>query len=109
MKYCAKCGKELFDEAVVCPGCGCMVGENMAAPAEPKKQESAFKLVAKIFMIISTVVTGLYILPLAWCLPMTLSYCKKVKNKQPISTGFKVCILIFVNMVAGIVLLCDPE
>lgn len=23
MKYCAKCGKELVDEAVVCPGCGC--------------------------------------------------------------------------------------
>ena len=23
MKYCSKCGKELMDEAVVCPGCGC--------------------------------------------------------------------------------------
>lgn len=23
MKYCQKCGKELYDEAVVCPGCGC--------------------------------------------------------------------------------------
>lgn len=23
MKYCQKCGKELFDEAVICPGCGC--------------------------------------------------------------------------------------
>ena len=22
MKYCANCGKELFDEAVICPGCG---------------------------------------------------------------------------------------
>lgn len=26
MKFCTKCGKELFDEAVVCPGCGCPVG-----------------------------------------------------------------------------------
>ena len=25
MKYCQKCGKELFDEAVICPGCGCPV------------------------------------------------------------------------------------
>lgn len=25
MKYCQKCGKELHDEAVVCPGCGCPV------------------------------------------------------------------------------------
>ena len=23
MKYCSKCGNELFDEAVVCPKCGC--------------------------------------------------------------------------------------
>ena len=23
MKFCEKCGKELFDEAVFCPGCGC--------------------------------------------------------------------------------------
>ena len=23
MKYCSKCGKEIMDEAIVCPGCGC--------------------------------------------------------------------------------------
>ncbi len=23
MKFCSKCGKELFDEAVICPNCGC--------------------------------------------------------------------------------------
>lgn len=25
MKYCTKCGKELMDEAVICPNCGCAV------------------------------------------------------------------------------------
>ena len=34
MKFCSKCGNELIDEAVVCPGCGCAVGgrvmDNMA-------------------------------------------------------------------------------
>lgn len=25
MKFCEKCGKEIMDEAVVCPGCGCAV------------------------------------------------------------------------------------
>ena len=25
MKFCSKCGKELVDEAIVCPGCGCAV------------------------------------------------------------------------------------
>ena len=27
MKFCSKCGKEIMDEAVVCPGCGCAVEE----------------------------------------------------------------------------------
>ena len=25
MKFCQKCGKEIMDEAVICPGCGCEV------------------------------------------------------------------------------------
>ena len=25
MKFCSHCGKELVDEAIVCPGCGCGV------------------------------------------------------------------------------------
>ena len=33
MKHCAKCGNELFDEAVVCPQCGCPAGTGPAAPA----------------------------------------------------------------------------
>ena len=28
MKFCSHCGKEIVDEAVVCPGCGCAVGAN---------------------------------------------------------------------------------
>lgn len=31
MKFCTKCGKELLDEAVVCPGCGCPVEGAQAA------------------------------------------------------------------------------
>ena len=37
MKYCTKCGKELRDEAVICPGCGCAVGE----PANKKTEVKA--------------------------------------------------------------------
>lgn len=29
MKYCQKCGKEIMDEAVVCPVCGCSVTEEI--------------------------------------------------------------------------------
>lgn len=50
-----------------------------------------------------------FLIPLAWCIPMTVSVFKSSKENKPISTGFKVCVLIFVNLVAGILLLCRSE
>lgn len=40
---------------------------------------------------------------------MTVSMSRKLKNGQPISVGFKVCTLLFLNTVSGILLLCIPE
>lgn len=34
MKYCTKCGKEIMDEAVVCPACGCSQGMGMQNPGD---------------------------------------------------------------------------
>lgn len=38
MKYCEKCGNQLFDEAVMCPKCGCTVGKD---PSVQKQDETA--------------------------------------------------------------------
>ncbi len=37
MKFCQKCGKEIMDEAVICPGCGCAVEK------EIKKAEVSYE------------------------------------------------------------------
>ncbi len=105
MKFCVKCGKELMDEAVICTGCGCAVETEESKINKP----SGLSSVAKAFMVIGTVFTSLYLffIPLAWCLPMTIVYFKKVNRGERISTGFKVCSLIFVNTIAGILMLCD--
>ena len=138
MKFCTNCAAQIADDATMCPNCGAAqvvaqqnyatqqpygapqqpygapqqpygapqtYGDPYAEPAKP----SGLATAAKIFMIIATVVQGLYILPLAWCLPMTLSYCKKIKYNQPVSVGFKVCSLLFVNTIAGILMLCDKN
>lgn len=39
MKYCAYCGKELVDEAVICSGCGCPT-DLYKNPADSKQQFS---------------------------------------------------------------------
>lgn len=106
MKYCSRCGTQLVDQAVICIGCGCSVGP---APSTQAKKDSGLTTAAKVLMVLGTIVMGIYILPLAWCIPMTVSYFNKVKNNQPISTGFKVCSLLFVSTVAGILMLCDKD
>ena len=114
MKYCVKCGKQIDDEAVICIHCGRMIG-NLAFETQPAtvatgvKSATGLQTAAKIFMILSTVLTSIFTfgIALAWCLPMTLSYCKRTENNLPVSTGFKVCTLLFVNTIAGILMLCD--
>lgn len=49
------------------------------------------------------------LIALAWVIPMTISVSRRVKNCEPIGTGFKVCVLIFVNIISGILLLCRKE
>ncbi len=117
MKYCPKCGRELDDEAVMCTACGEMLEE---------KQDNRNKgliTAIKVFLIIACVtapfgsltmsstieliislIVGL--LPLAWCIPMTIIIFRKLKNNEPIGTALKVCTLIFVSLIAGIMLLC---
>ena len=115
MKYCVKCGNEMVDEAVICVKCGCAV-EQFPAVAEqpqqaPARTPSGLATAAKILMIISTVCMALSTccISLAWCLPMTISYSNKIKAGQPVSTGFKVCTLLFVNTISGILMLCDND
>lgn len=134
--YCVHCGSEIRDEAVVCIHCGCPIESgyevdnrgyavdnskyledrnnlhvniNCRSTANYPKSVSTLKNVAKAFMIAMTVLGGMYIIPLCWYIPMLNSYSNKLKRGEPISQGFKICILIFVSFVAGILLLCDNE
>ena len=111
MKFCSKCGKELVDEAVVCTGCGCAI-ESVSKKEEDSNKELGYGglgVAAQVFAIIGTVVLGLWIFPLAWCLPMTIIFCSKVNKGEKIGVGFKVCMLLFVSLLGGIFALCMGE
>ena len=49
MKYCQMCGRELMDEAVICPGCGCPTGTPMQQ--EAKRDEVSVGLCILAFLI----------------------------------------------------------
>lgn len=106
MKFCQKCGKEMVEEAVVCPSCGCSVAQENAVK---KNGDDGLAVASKIFLIIGCIAQGWLLLPLAWCLPITISVCNKMKRGEPVGTGLKVCALLFVNTIAGILLLCRSD
>lgn len=47
--------------------------------------------------------------PFAWCLSMTISYCSMIKKRKEISVDEKIFLLLFVNPVAGILMLCNKD
>ena len=110
MKYCTHCGKELLDEAVICPGCGCRVESAPSkSPLMDEDDKKIFALIIKVFMVIGCIASGWALIPLLWTIPMTKRVFNKLDNKEPMGVGFKVCVLLFVNVVAGIMLLVRDE
>lgn len=71
MKFCTHCGKELFDEAVICPGCGCAAsaaaGQKAGADlihklAEKVKTNGIIWLVIGILQILAGVFANWFVL-----------------------------------------------
>lgn len=65
------------------------------------------KLAAFILCLLSTIAMGILIVPLLWCVPMTISVYKYYKGDKFLGVGFKVCTLLFVSLIGGVILLCD--
>lgn len=101
--YCSHCGKEVENGALTCPQCGFLIKKE---EIKPVKSFGAIK----VFMILGCILNAfLYLIPLCWCIPMTISLNKKIENGEKCSTSFKVCTLLFVSMISGILLLCDND
>lgn len=94
------------------PGsCGPNYGPNGCGPMGyvQRGYDESTKTLIKVFLIIGCVCIGWAIIPLAWCLPMTISVCRSMRDNRPIGTGMKVCVLLFVSIIAGIILLCQDN
>ncbi len=70
-------------------------------------KNSGLATATKVFMVIGCIVNAIALIPLVWTIPMTIHYCNAKKNGNPIGIGFKICSLLFVNLIAGILMLCD--
>ena len=112
MKYCKNCGQELPEEADFFSNCGAQCYYKVEPTHQPQSnanEGSTLKTLALVFMIIATVISGFAIIPLCWCIPMTVYYSKRIKTGEPIDIGFKICTLLFVSTLSGILMLVDNK
>ncbi len=107
--FCTHCGAEINDEAFICVKCGCKVYEKAPDIKVKNESDDTMSVVIKVFLIFGCISQGWLLIPLAWCVPITVNIFNCMKNGTPISTGMKVCTLIFVNLIAGICLLCMDD
>ena len=120
--YCHHCGKEVENGNKFCPYCGALqdryseddyYGEREANFEKPKtvkpevssEAQSGLDLAVKIFMVLSCVAFGFAVIPLIWMVPMTIHAFHKADNNEEYGTAFSVCSLIFVDLVAGILMI----
>ncbi len=71
--------------------------------------DRTLRLIAFVFMVVSTVSVCWALIPLAWMIPMTVVAWGIYKGTRPNTVAFGVCTLIFVSLVAGILLLVSNK
>lgn len=93
MKFCSKCGKEIMDEAVICPGCGCStngVQEAIKAVEVPKKAKTA-----QVFGVLSILLLAPFGIPAII-----------LANQSKSETGGVMCKQAKAGLICGIIGLC---
>lgn len=84
---------------VVCIVIGAILTFGMRSAAEASSMAGLALLLCGMFALIS----------LTWRLPLTAHVFDHIKRGRRIGTAVKVCILLFVGLVSGILLLCRTE
>lgn len=139
MKFCEYCGTKLFDIDRTCPKCGAPIFEDKAdnktknngtsnfsnvnqqnfnninkEEHERQKKKEQINLLVKeiafVFMILSCICWGFIIIPLFWMIPMTIHYYNNcIKLKRPTTMFFKVCTLLFCNIISGLIMIFGEQ
>lgn len=73
-----------------------------SAPSKGTVPANANQLIGGVWMVFGII----SILSIAWQIPMECHMWSNGYKKAGLSTGFKICVMLFFNLVSGILLLC---
>ena len=108
MKTCSKCGCELMTQETSCSQCG--YGYSVS-----RKNSNVGAI--KVFVILGALCTGVFgwsiipipLLPLLWCIPVSVVICNKYDQGEHVGIGLKIFTLLFVSLIGGILMLCTND
>lgn len=127
-RFCYHCGVKIETDTAVCLKCGAA----LKIPVVKNKDARTLQAAALVIMEIDLALWVLgYIFAIAYVLfnkisDMTLYlllpiipivikaiatryYFAKAKYREPVNAVFKICVFIFINSIAGILMLCDDN
>lgn len=105
---CPQCGKTRQPGDRFCSSCGYKFSEEVAVIKEKSNLPWLTKI-AQIFFYIGFGLTCATVIGLCWALPMLYIYKRDRDTVGKHSIAFKVCTIIFISQVAGILMLIDYE
>lgn len=71
--------------------------------------DTTLRLIAFVFNVLSTIATGVFIIPLIWMIPICVINWNIYKGTRPNTVAFGVVDLIFCNLISGILLLVSTK
>ncbi len=87
--YCRICGKEINDQAVICPHCGCATKETPIQPTR-SKQLNVLSLLGFIFSLVSLLIALFGSVALAGLICSILGLVQTKNNTQQFGKGFAI-------------------
>ena len=90
MKFCTKCGKELVDEAVICPGCGVAQGEAAKPVAAKSNSGATVSIIGFVISLVSLIINPLYLCNIAAIVLGIIGVSSRDNNKK----GFAIAAII---------------
>ena len=105
---CPECGERRHQKDKFCASCGYKFPEEVAV-VRVKPTLSPLSKVAQIFFYIGFGLTCATVIGVCWALPMLHIYRRDRDTIGKHSIGFKVCTIIFISKIAGILMLVDYQ
>ena len=115
-KFCTNCGSQMDLVLPFCTNCGQAFNDsnknyysNGVTNGDTKL--NTMQIIIIVLLVLASIASAFafFFIPLLWCIPMTIHYSNKCKKNEQVSTAFKICTILFMGLIPGILMFFDQD